>query len=146
MTDERNQEALKQARAQLASIVEYHLAWDALENQYEEEAEADGNTYTDADDVTDDARENLPLSLEVRCAEWHTPGDGYPDADEFRIVLCTGGPHVEIRGKLNGYNEPEDAEIYAQDWFTQLERLQDISEEEREALDWFCTLFYFGDC
>ena len=111
----------------------------------EEEAEADGNTYTDADEVAEDAQQNLPLSVEVRCQEWHTPGDDYPTVDEFRIVLCTGGPHVEIQGDLNAWSEPENPKVYGQDWFTSLERLTGLDEQDRQALDWFCRLFYFGE-
>ena len=143
MNDKRNQEALKQARAQLESICEYfQAAQDARDGL---PATIDGYDIEDEDEARDRAQENA-LSLEVRCAEWHTPGDEYGTADQFRIVLCTGGPHVEIRGTLNKWSEPDDcAEIYAQDWFTHLEPLQDISEEEREALDWYCSLFYFGE-
>ena len=40
-----------------------------------------------------------PLSLEVRCG-WHSPGET-GDAEEFRLLLGTGGPAVRIIGELD---------------------------------------------
>lgn len=137
-----NTEALEQAAAQLDSI---HELFTAAQNARDGlPAIADGNEFDDEDAVREYAMEQA-LSVEVRCAEWHTPGDEYGTADEFRIVVCTGGPHVEIRGSLNQWSEPENAEIYANDWFTTLESLDGYSEEKAEALDWFCGLFYYGE-
>jgi len=144
MNDERNKEALKQARAQLDSIREwFDAAQDARDGL---PVEVDGYEIADEEEARDRAQEQA-LSVEVRCTEWLTPGDDYAAGpDEFRIIVCTGGPHVEIRGTLNKWSEPEDnAEIYGQDWFTHLEPLQGLSEADREALDWFCRLFYFGE-
>jgi hypothetical protein len=144
MTDPRNQDALKQAAAQLESIVELFNA--SQEARHNGTASIDG--YADdltEDDIREHAQDNA-LSTEVRCSEWHVPGDedGTP-YNEFRIVVCTGGPHVEIRGSLNKWGEPENAEVYANDWFTTLESLDSYTDEAAEALDWFCSLFYFGE-
>ncbi len=42
-----------------------------------------------------------PLEVSVRSG-WYSPGAGVEEqgAELFRIILCTGGPHVEIRGEL----------------------------------------------
>lgn len=138
-----NKEALKQAAAQLESICEIFKAYQDTRDGIP--AKIDGYEYDDEDAVREYAQEQA-LSVEIRCAEWHTPGDEYGTADDFRIVLCTGGPHVEIRGKLNKWTEPEEgAELYAQDWFTGLEAFNDYDDDAAEALDWFCALFYYGE-
>lgn len=148
MTDERNKDALNQARAQLDHIREYFDAFQAARDG--EPAEIDGYEISNEDDplwiiFAQEHAQDQALSVEIRCNEWHQPGDDYGTADEFRIVVCTGGPHVEIRGSLNQYSEPENAEIYAQDWFTGLEMLRDLDENDYEALSWFCSLFWFGE-
>src|SRR5690606_36741655 len=48
---------------------------------------------------------------------WTQPG-AEMEAEEYRILLCTGGPAVQIVGDLNRYNEPESARLQYQDWFT----------------------------
>ena len=42
-----------------------------------------------------------PLSIEVRSG-WHSVGEDAGEPEEFRIVLCTGGPHVELTGDIGG--------------------------------------------
>lgn len=82
---------------------------DAIElNELEEAA-------GDCDDE-DDARQRIQedaLSVEVRSG-WSEVGDDMT-AEEFRIVLCTGGPHVEIRGELS-QGEPSRAWIEYKGW------------------------------
>lgn len=79
------------------------------------ELEAAAGEYESADDaeqaITDD-----PLSVEVRSG-WHAPGDGDSEDGEFRILLCTGGPAVQIRGELSD-GEPCRAWLEYQDWGT----------------------------
>lgn len=91
-------------------------------------------------DDTDKARENLqndPLSVEVRSG-WDVVG-GDLSAAEFRIVLCTGGPHVEIRGDLNN-GTPSRAWLMYQDWGTPLTQYFDV---EGDTLLSYCQEFYF---
>jgi hypothetical protein len=76
---------------------------------------------SDAGDANDEdeAREILdsdPLSVEVR-SDWVTPGEEMT-AGEFRIVLCTGGPAVQIRGELDEHGCPSHAWLEYQDWGT----------------------------
>src|SRR4051794_40445173 len=64
------------------------------------------------DAITDDA-----LSVEVR-TDWHAPGaDNMAKPDEYKILLCWGGPAVQILGTLDGYNQPDSARLQYQDWF-----------------------------
>lgn len=82
------------------------------------------------------------LSVEVRSA-WRTLQDDPVDT-EFRILLCTGGPAVQIRGELNRYGEPERAWIEYQDWGTPwTERANDIGDEM--ALLEYARCFWFGE-
>ena len=56
------------------------------------------------------------LSVETR-GGWITPGETEDEPEEFRIVLCCGGPHVEMRGELTN-GEPSRAWLEYQDWGT----------------------------
>ena len=83
-----------------------------------------------------------PLSIEVRSA-WYQPGEPGVRPNEFKILLCTGGPAVRIIGQLNAHGEPEQAQIEHQDWFTPWTPLPHITEEENTALLDYCRHFYF---
>lgn len=111
--------------------------WKA-ENQEELDAlKLEAGEFADGDE----ARENLqndPLSVEVRSG-WDVVG-GDLSAAEFRIVLCTGGPHVEIRGELND-GAPSRAWMMYQDWGTPLTQYFDV---EGSTLLAYCQEFYFG--
>jgi hypothetical protein len=91
----------------------------------------------------DQARERIQedaLSVEVR-SSWGNAGETL-EAAEFRIVLCTGGPHVEIRGEIGTYGEPSRAWIQYQDWGTPMTQFFDI---EQSTLIEYCRQFYFGE-
>jgi hypothetical protein len=66
------------------------------------------------------------------------------EAGEYRLLLCWGGPAVQIVGDLNEYNEPESANIQYQDWFTGWSNLNISQEEENILLD-YARVFYFGN-
>lgn len=90
----------------------------------------------------DEARERIqedPLSVEVRSG-WTAASDVPLTAAEFRIVLCTGGPHVEIMGELNQYQLPCRAWLQYQDWGTPMTQFFDI---EQSTLLIYCQEFYF---
>jgi hypothetical protein len=81
-----------------------------------------------------------PLEVSVR-SDWHTPGEtGEPS--EYRVLLCTGGPHVEIRGDLNRHGEPDTARVLSNDWFEGNQRLP-LEEDEAEAVMEFARCFYY---
>lgn len=92
----------------------------------------------------DKAREALmedPLSIEVR-SDWHIPGEGDTDNGGYKILLCTGGPAVQIVGDLNEHGEPETTHLQYQDWFTPWEDYPTTTEED-EALLTYARGFYF---
>jgi hypothetical protein len=65
----------------------------------------------------DDARTRIEedaLSVEVRSG-WVSLGEEMT-ADEFCILLTTGGPAVRIRGELDEHAEPYRAWLEVQDW------------------------------
>ncbi|EPW7291357.1 hypothetical protein ACWO4J_002875 [Pseudomonas aeruginosa] len=93
--------------------------------------------------IRDDA-----LSVEVRSG-WtsldEAVDDGYASlsASEFRIVLCTGGPHVQIRGELS-QGEPDRAWLEYSDWGTPMtERIN--RDGDQDALLAYARVFYFGE-
>lgn len=78
-----------------------------------EELETAANGHEDEDD----AREAIltdALSVEFRSA-WAAPGEELTP-EEFRIVLCTGGPHVELIGDLNADGTPYRVRCLYRDW------------------------------
>jgi hypothetical protein len=71
------------------------------------------NDYVSAEQAIQES----PLSIEVR-SNWYVPGTSRLSAVEYRILLCTGGPAVQISGELDWNAEPETARMEVQDWFT----------------------------
>ena len=95
-------EGQEQAAVQYASICRMLADLDAAE---------------DSDDE-DGARQRIadhPLSVMVR-SDWTQPGDP-PEAAEFQILLCTGGPAVRIVGELE-HGTPCSARLEYQAWDT----------------------------
>lgn len=150
-----------QAKAQVASIVAMVAAlkcdYDRLDELRDEkrDCEADGLVFEYHDELAeleaaagdctseDEARERIqedPLSVEVR-SNWESTASEFT-AEEFRILLCTGGPHVELLGDLDR-GTPSRIRVIYKDWGTSGEHFPDASE--REALETYCSQFYFGE-
>lgn len=131
--DEDASSALRAARAVL-------FDWTEENGEELDALTADAGECKNYDDahqrVTEDA-----LSVEVR-NHWHTPGDDDTKPTDFRILLCTGGPAVQIRGELNEYGEPERAWLEYQDWGTPWTRYFDASQD---TLLQYARCFYFGE-
>jgi hypothetical protein len=85
--------------------------------------------------ITDDA-----LEVAVRSG-WSTSGE--LEAEEYNILLCTGGPAVRIRGELSEYKEPESAWLEYQDWGTSWEVLRLGADED--AVLTYARCFFFGE-
>lgn len=111
---------------------------DALELAELEEA-ANGN---DSEEEAREAIQNDALSVDVR-SDWHSVGDD-SSASEYRILLCTGGPAVQITGNLNRHNEPESATIEHQDWYESWGSIN-ISSDEQAAVIEYARQFWFGE-
>jgi hypothetical protein len=127
-----NSTAKDQAAAQYDSIVfmlgALSLDWDRLRDlrdtedlsiEDQEEVEALELMRNDCEDE-DDARQVLeasPLSVEIRSG-WYAPGEDPAPAEEFQILLCTGGPAVRIMGTIDHRGAPDRAWLEFQDWGT----------------------------
>lgn len=139
-TEDRNAHAREQAKAQYESLTTMLARVDHIQEC--DGSDPDECNLTDEEiceglnlvltTVTDEMREQYhdleeaeeairedPLSVEVRSG-WHTPGEE-AENEEFRIVLCTGGPAVQIRGELGRWGEADRAWLEFQDWFTSWE-------------------------
>ena len=95
----------------------------------------------------------MPLSVEVR-SDWYTPGEclGQTSPVEFRILLSTGGPAIQLRGTLSEHGEPEKAWLEVQDWFTPWTEFWPVRPKDddhrsltEDILLRFARCFYFGE-
>ena len=117
----------QQAQAQVSRIVGMIRAlncdYDRLEElagEFESEEEARDAIY------------ETPLCVEVRSG-WHSVGEDAGEPEEFRIVLCTGGPHVELTGDIGG-----TVRVVFRDWGESGEYYPDV--DERSALEQFVSM------
>ena len=85
---------------------------------------------------------NSALSVEFRSGWTSNPNN--IELEEFKILLTWGGPALRVIGDLNQYKEPENIKMQFQDWGTCWTDFQ-ITENQQEALNWFCSCFYFGE-
>lgn len=119
-------------------------AWDA-ENGEElreltEAADCNGEPVKDADEARERI-EQSPLSVEVR-TDWHAPGADDEKPTDFRVLLTTGGPALQIRGELDEHGTPTRAWLEFKDWGTGWTQYHDI---DAETLLTFAGCFYFGE-
>ena len=124
---EDTERAKAQAKAQLESIIEMVKALDTESEDAREEA---------LQAIQEDA-----LSVQVRSG-WYQPGET-PEAEEYEILLCTGGPAARIIGELGLHDEPETAHLQYQDWFTPWIDYP-TRDDDHQALLTYARCFYFG--
>lgn len=85
------------------------------------------------------------LSVMVR-DDWRAPGSLPQDshADEYEVLLTTGGPALRIWGKLGNFGEPDEwPHLQWQDWGTPWTDYP--LGEERDDVCAFLGAFYFGE-
>lgn len=154
MTQQDQDRAKEQARAQLASIQKMLAAadmdWETLEEVRDQYAEAVENCEEIPDELRDTLEELEEQAGEYESQEdaeraiWENPLDisyrsGWASSredlepEEFSILLCTGGPAVRIVGELGNHGEPCRAWIEYQDWGTPWTML---FEGQEDALDY----------
>lgn len=121
------------------------------ENRAKEQAEAQYNHIKDllekleeaeTEDEIEEATRRInesPLSVTVRSG-YQKAGQELK-AEEYKILLSTGGPAVRIVGRLNEYDEPVTAELQYQDWFEKWKTERNVKEQV--LLD-YAQYFYFG--
>ena len=139
--------AIENARGWYASICDMLAAVKAAENDDDAREQAESRIYESV------------LAVDVRSG-WY-PANAIADAKsdlskpcEFRILLTTGGPALQIQGELSEYGQPERAEMYWQDWGTPWTKVNTFGHEPDIAAPWseyqenlleFSRYFYFGD-
>ncbi len=134
--------AIANAKGWLDSIVDMVLRLNAaIEMRDAEGAECDEKLV---EDIEREISESI-LSIEVRTG-WYLPGSIESAApEEYRLLLTWGGPALQLVGKLDEYNQPDDwPRLEYQDWgvpWTEYEP----AREHREALQTFARQFYYGD-
>lgn len=107
--------------------------------EMEEQAEQlEGLDISSQEDAADRILED-PLSVDIR-SDWESYGSELTPS-EFRILLCTGGPAVQIRGELSS-GEPCRAWLEYQDWFTPWTQ---YFGTDQDVLLTYCRQFYFGE-
>ena len=135
-TKEKNY-ALQNAIGHIDSIVEDYERLSYLESlnptSFEEEEEIE---------QTKESILNSALSIEFRSGWTSNPNE--LEIEEFKILLTWGGPALRVIGDLNQYKEPENIKMQFQDWGTLWTDFE-ITENQQEALNWFCNCFYFGE-
>ena len=154
-----NDHAKQQAAAQYDSIAEMvaasELDWDRLEElrdllenhefdmadetdpkpfniAFPDEAEKLAELEEIAGDCADleEAMQRIyehPLSIDFRSG-WGSDPQSL-EAEEFQIMLCTGGPAVRIMGELGFDGEPDRAWLEYQDWGTPWTQYFDIDAD-----------------
>jgi hypothetical protein len=140
-TLQKDDRARQQAAAQLASIEELVTCLHHAEECTNTACGADCPHDVDAarEAITDDV-----LSVEVR-TDWH--GVGAIDAGkptDYKILLCWGGPAVQILGTLDDYNQPDSATLQYQDWFTPWMDYP-LTDAEEQAVIAYAQQFYFDE-
>jgi len=135
-TKEKNH-ALQNAIGHIESIVEDYENFNYIENL---------NVTCDEDyEKQEKIKEsilNSALSVEFRSGWTSNPNE--LEIEEFKILLTWGGPALRVIGDLNQYKESENVKMQFQDWGTCWTDFE-ITENQQEALNWFCNCFYFGE-
>ena len=131
MTTTKTNHALQNAISTIETMVE-----DFKKDQQLQES----NDYNQQDELRESILNNA-LSVEFRSG-WYSSHEDEKKAEEFRILLAWGGPALRIIGELDDYG-PVNPKLQFQDWGTLWTDLE-ITEDQQEALNWFCNCFYFG--
>lgn len=160
MSDTAREQALEQVNSIVAMVAALECDYDRLQelrderdmceegahvwaSQNQDDARELEELENAADDCADadDARKRIeedPLSVDVRSG-WASYGETLTP-EEFRIVLCTGGPHVELVGDLDENGEPARVRVLYRDWGTSGE----LFDFDRAAVLRYAQCFYFG--
>lgn len=163
--------ARAQGQAQFNSIGEMV---DALGKAREVCAVGTGASDRELNELVEDAEHAIhedALSVEVR-SDWVEPGEFLAQEEgfyrrglgtqrakrikpvEYRILLYTGGPAVQITGELDEHGNPVSARMEVQDWFTPWTEFRpvianpadsgDIGDGEAVMLA-YARCFWFGE-
>lgn len=115
-------------------------AWERDNAEELEELSTACNECRDQDEAAQVIQEDA-LSVEVRSG-WQSYGDTL-EAEEFRIVLCTGGPHCQLVGELYE-GTPTRVWLEYSDWGTGLTEYPTMGSENAALLT-YAQQFYYGE-
>lgn len=140
-----------QAKLQVAGIVKMYLAhqldWERFEELKNAKIEAEelgesmtieeldefmrmvkvAGEYSSQEEVLARIQEDA-LIVQYR-SDWESPGEELKPS-EFRILLCTGGPHVELLGDIGRWGEADNVRVVYRDWGECGEYFPDSIEHE----------------
>ena len=137
--NEDTERAEQQAGAQLASIEDLVACLEHAESCTDTACGAD--CPHDVDEAQEAIRDDA-LSVDVR-TDWHCVGAvEAAKPTHYKILLCWGGPAVQIVGTLDDFNQPDSARLQYQDWFTEWTDYP-LTQEEEETLLKYAQQFYF---
>lgn len=107
----------------------------------------DGTNTEETRDAIQATAKEAVLSVDVRSG-WRAVGETL-EAEEFQILLSTGGPAVRIVGDLGLGNQAEAPRLEHQDWGTPWTEWKgacpDMGASLQSILEAFCGLFFFGE-
>lgn len=124
-------------------IEEYDTEDEAAAAQREWRKEWHLDPMTGEPESEDDVQREIdegPLSIQVRDG-WRSPGAPSDGAEEFEILLSTGGPALRIFGELSG-GYAQSAELQAQDWFKPWTAVPDVDDD---VVLRYAQCFYLGE-
>ena len=109
----------------------------------------DGSSDDAFQDAVTEYVQEIPLTVMVR-SDWqpvsHGGGNSF-QAQEFELLLSTGGPACRVIGELDGgtvaWQSGCRPTIQQQDWHTPW--TDSTYNVDTNALLWFCEQFYFGE-
>ncbi len=116
-------------------LAEIHRMAQALRDSGDDDAK---------NEAARDAIHQSVLSVLVRDG-WREVGKK-SSAEEFEILLTTGGPALRIRGELDMGDEPKEyPSLEWQGWGTPWTPCDWLSPADREAIHLFASVFYFSE-
>ena len=127
--------AIQNAQSWWETIRDQIAAYDAVEDD-------------DVEEAMSQRIEESALSVRVRDG-WRQPGSTADGADEYEILLSTGGPALRIYGRLDRHGAPDlDPMLQWQDWGTPWTDFWPPNSNDipyKETLRRWTEFFYFGE-
>ena len=114
---------------------------DRFYSEGDEATEDDRLSYHTMEDAETDIQDSI-LEVSVSGEGWHQPGEEIKP-DTYRILLTTGGPGCQIKGDLDQFCQPENAEIQYQDWDIPWTPLRTDDAQKQYLLD-YARQFSYG--
>ena len=97
-----------------------------------------------ADDDEREAAEQAiyddPLAVDVRSG-WVNVWTTEFEPVEYRVLLCTGGPAVQLEGELDDRNQPYNVQLQHQDWYEPWQTVP-LTAEDTETLLTYVRHFF----